>query len=85
MEEGTLKAYQLGFQKGMPDLIIFTPNNTYNMLVIELKNPWGTGEISTDQTKVLDMFEKECRAFCCVLNSVEVFVEIVTKYVDNAL
>ena len=84
-DEKRVKSYQLGFQKGMPDLIVFTPNETYNMLVIELKTPWGNGELSTEQSKVLDTFEKDCQAFCCVLNSIEVFVEIVTKYVNNAL
>ena len=84
-DEKRVKSYQLGYKKGMPDLIIFTPNGTYNMLVIELKNPWGTGELSTDQSKVLDRFEKDCKAFCCVLNSIEAFVEIVPKYVHDVL
>ena len=84
-DEKRVRSYQLGYKKGMPDLIIFTPNETYNMLVVELKNPWGNGDLSTDQSKVLDTFEKDCKAFCCVLNSIEAFVEIVTKYVHNSL
>jgi len=84
-DEKRVKSYQLGFQKGMPDLIIFTPNKSYNMLIIELKTPWGNGELSTDQCKVLEQFETESKAFCCVINSVEVFVEIVQKYINNAL
>ena len=84
-DEKRVKSYQLGFQKGMPDLIIFTPNKSYNMLIIELKTPWGNGELSTDQCKVLEQFETESKAFCCVINSVEVFVEILQKYINNAL
>jgi len=84
-DEKRVKSYQLGFQKGMPDLIIFTPNKSYNMLIIELKTPWGNGELSTDQCKVLEQFEKESKAFCCVINTLEVFVEIVQKYINNAL
>jgi len=84
-DEKRVKSYLLGYKKGIPDLIIFSPNNTYNMLIIELKTPWGNGELSTDQCKVLEQFETESKAFCCVINSVEVFVEIVQKYINNAL
>jgi hypothetical protein len=84
-DEKGIKSYQLGYKKGMPDLIIFTPNKSYNMLVVELKNCFGSGELSTEQCKVLNNFETECKAFCCVLNSIEAFVEILTKYIHNLL
>jgi len=84
-DEKRVQSHQLGYKKGMPDLIIFTPNDTYNMLVLELKSVWGTGELSTDQIKVSDVFETECKVFCCVSNSIESFVEIVTKYINDLL
>ena len=31
-DEKGIKSYQLGYKKGMPDLNIFTPNKSYNML-----------------------------------------------------
>ena len=84
-DEKRVKSYQMGYSKGMPDLIIYTPNRSYNMLCIELKTPWGNGEISPAQVKKLDSLERECKAFCCVLNSIEAFVEIVQRYLNDLL
>ena len=84
-DEKRIKSVRMGYSVGIADLLIFHPNNSYSMLVIELKTPWGSGELSDEQCKTLYRFEKEGKAFVCVLNSIEVFVEIVTKYVNNLI
>jgi hypothetical protein len=84
-DDKRIEAYHLGYQKSICDLIIFTPNLTYNMLCIEFKSPTGMGTLSKEQLLKLNLFEKESRAFTLVCNSVELFVEIITKYTLNAL
>jgi hypothetical protein len=42
----------MGFRKGVPDLIIYEHNTIFNGLTIEFKTPKGTGIVSQCQTDV---------------------------------
>ena len=72
-------------RKGVPDILIFTPNNKYNGFALELKSPAGKGELTTEQYKWLQTLEKECKWFCMVSNDYEIIVETLTKYINNIL
>ena len=84
-DDKRINAYNLGYLKGCPDLIIYLSNDKYNLLCIEFKNCYGSGVLSKEQNIVLERLEKDCKAFCCVINSLEAFVEIYIKYVNNLL
>jgi hypothetical protein len=79
------ESYEMGYTKGMPDLIIYTPNDTYSMLCIELKSPWSNGELSNEQEKVLDRFSDECNALCLVSNDLIEIITIINDYKNNNL
>ena len=78
-----ISACSRGYLIGCPDLLILTPNNSYNMLVVELKSPTGFGTLSRPQRMVLDSLEKDCKACCVVINDFAAFVEIIQKYVND--
>jgi len=44
-----INSFQMGYQKGTPDLLIFYRNKKYTGLAIEFKTPSGTGKVSMDQ------------------------------------
>lgn len=49
-----IKSYQMGYQKGSPDLMVFHRNRKFDGLAIEFKTPQGTGKLSDEQSKVLN-------------------------------
>lgn len=52
-------AYNKGYKSGQPDLLILKPNDKYNGMAIEFKNPNGTGRLSSKQeTFLLDLHAK---------------------------
>ena len=79
------QGYGGNFRKGVPDLIIYTPNNNYNMLAIELKNPNGFGTVTKEQIKWLNMLEIECKTFTLVSNDLCEIIEVITKYINGIL
>ena len=80
-----INAKKLGYKNGMPDIIIYSPNNTYNGLALELKAPNGFGDMSKAQVEVLDQLERESDYFCLASNDFAEIVEIVTKYIHDVL
>ena len=52
-------AYNKGYKRGQPDLLILKSNKEYNGMAIEFKNPNGTGRLSSKQeTFLLDLHAK---------------------------
>lgn len=78
-------AYELGYTKGMPDIIIYTPNDTYSMLCLEMKTPWSNGVLSNEQEKILDRFSDECNALCVISNDLVEIITIINDYKNNNL
>jgi len=76
-----------GYQKGQPDLIIYTPSadGKYKGLALELKRPDGTGSISKEQVSWLDRLEIECGYFCLASNDLVLIIEVLTKYIHGIL
>lgn len=52
-----IKAYQMGYLAGSPDLIIMNLHKKYSGLVIEFKTPTGKGVMSDSQHKMLRSYE----------------------------
>lgn len=71
------KANKLGYQKGVPDIMVFKANSKWHGLLIELKTP--TGIISNEQKKYLaelmrlNYFAVVCRSFEEAKNTVEFY------------
>lgn len=84
-KEKRTDACSSGYRVGSPDLLILTPNSTYNMLAIELKAPTGFGTLTRAQGMMLEELEKDCKACCIVINDFGTFVEIIQKYVNDLL
>ena len=53
-DELRLEAYRKGYTRGKSDLIIQNHTCKYKGLVIEMKNPYGTGRLNDDQIKYLN-------------------------------
>lgn len=83
--EKRVDAYKSGYQKGTPDLIIYTPMCKYNGLAIELKNPWGTGKLSKEQAEWINKLSVESNYFCIASNDYTEIIEILVKYVNGIL
>ena len=80
-----INAKKLGYKNGMPDIIIYTPNDTYSGLAIELKSPNGFGQMSKQQIEVLNQLETESNYYCCALNDFAEVVQTITRYIHNVL
>jgi len=55
--EKRLKAFNMGYIKGSPDLIIQNLHKTYNGFVIEFKSPKTGGVVSDEQAKMLNVYK----------------------------
>ena len=51
-----LRSYNLGYQKGSPDLIIQNLHKVYSGFAIEFKSPRGYGELSEHQNVMLQEY-----------------------------
>lgn len=80
-----INAKKLGYKNGMPDIIVYTPNDTYSGLAIELKSPNGFGQMSKQQIEVLNQLETESNYYSCALNDFAEVVQTVTRYIYNVL
>jgi len=82
-----IKSYIEGYQKGQPDLIIYTPSadGKYKGLALELKRADGSGTISKEQVSWLDRLENECGYFCLASNDLVLIIEILVKYIHGVL
>ena len=82
-----ISSWVSGYQKGAPDLIIYTPSadGKYKGMAIELKRPDGSVKISKEQVSWLDRLEIECGYFCLASNDLVLIIEILTKYINGIL
>jgi hypothetical protein len=82
-----IKSYVEGYQKGISDLIIYSPSGDgkYKGLALELKRPIGTGKISKEQVQWLERLEIECDYFCLASNDLVVIIEVLVKYIHGIL
>jgi hypothetical protein len=80
-----LTAWQEGMGAGHPDLLIYTPNDTYNGMAIEFKTPLGCSKLAPKQSDWLEKLEGDCKYFCLCSNDYAVILECIIKYMLNAL
>jgi len=82
-----IRSWSEGYQKGQPDLIIYTPSacGKYKGMAIELKRPNGRGNISKEQLNWLSRLEKEAGYFCIASNDLVLIIETLTKYIHGIL
>ena len=52
-----LKSYNMGYQKGSPDMIIQNLHKDYSGFAIEFKNPNGNGILSEQQSVILNEYK----------------------------
>ena len=74
------KIKYLGTKPGIPDIMIFEPNNTKNGLAIELKA--GYNKPTANQKKWLYELEK-CNWVAVWSNNLDECIEIIDKYFNN--
>lgn len=76
-----------GYQKGQPDIIIYSPsgNGRYCGLALELKTPWGNGELGKHQHDWMEKLESESNYYCLVSNDFCECLETVIKYTHGLL
>ena len=77
-----LKSYNMGYQKGSPDLIIQNLHKDYSGFVIEFKNPKGNGKLSEYQKVMLQEYKNN--AFkVLVSNDYDEILEEIIHYFDG--
>ena len=77
-----LKSYNMGYQKGSPDLIIQNLHKDYSGFVIEFKNPKGNGKLSEYQKVMLQEYKNN--AFkVLVSNDYDEILEEIIRYFDG--
>ena len=80
-----LKAWHEGMSAGHPDLLIYTPNDSYNGFAIEFKTPKGDGKLDNKQSDWLQKLEVECKYFTLCSNDYTIIIETIIKYIHNIL
>lgn len=86
--ESRLKAWQQGYQKGVLDIMIYSPSGDgkHKGFGLELKTPIkGYGKISPDQQKWMTRLEIESGWFCMCSNDLIVIIETLTKFIHGVL
>jgi hypothetical protein len=76
------KVKYLGMKAGVPDLLIFTPNEKYNGLAIELKIGYNK---PTDSQKKWLADLKKCNWYTCVEKDFDIAVKLINQYFSNDL
>jgi prophage antirepressor-like protein len=56
-KEKRIDAYNKGYLKGSPDIVINNLHKSYTGFAIEFKSPKGTGQLSEDQSKLLKAYQ----------------------------
>ena len=77
-----LKSYNMGYQKGSPDLIIQNLHKDYSGFVIEFKNPKGNGKLSEYQKVMLQEY-KNNNFKVLVSNDYDEILEEIIRYFDG--
>ena len=80
-----IRSWQEGMSAGHPDLVIYTPNNTYKGLVFFFKRVRVHGVIINKKHDWLDKLEKDCKYFCMCSNDYAVIIECIVKFTLDAL
>jgi hypothetical protein len=86
-DQARIMANKEGYQKGQPDIIIYSPSScgNYSGMALELKTPWGNGELGKHQHDWLDLLEDESGYYCLVSNDFCEVLEAVIKYTHGLL
>ena len=79
-----IDANRHGFTSGMPDLMIYTSNHSFTGMAIELKNPWGTGALSSEQEDILEKLSDN-GWFCLVSNDLTEVCNLILMYQHNLI
>ena len=77
-----LRSYNMGYQKGSPDLIIQNLHKVYSGFVIEFKNPRGNGQLSEDQKVILQEYRNDGFKVL-VSNDYDEILEEIIHYFDG--
>ena len=77
-----LRSYNMGYQKGSPDLIIPNLHKDYSGLVIEFKNPKGNGKLSEHQEAMLQEY-KNNNFKVLVSDNYDEIIEEIIHYLDG--
>ena len=86
--QSRIKAWRQGYQKGVLDIMIYSPSGDgkYKGFALELKTPsTGLGKISPDQEKWMTRLEIESGWFCLCCNDLITIIETLTKYIHGVL
>ena len=76
-----LRSYNMGYQKGSPDLIIQNLHKVYSGFAIEFKNPRGNGQLSEDQNVKLQEYRNNSFKVL-VSNDYDEILEEIIHYFD---
>ena len=77
-----LRSYNMGYQKGSPDLIIQNLHKVYSGFAIEFKNPRGNGQLSEDQKVMLQEYRNNSFKVL-VSNDYDEILEEIIHYFDG--
>ena len=79
-----IDAKKNGYTVGMPDIMVYSGKSTFSGMAIELKNCWGTGEISQNQKRV--MADLEANNWLIVIsNDLVEIAENILMYKNNLI
>ena len=79
-----IDAKKQGYTIGMPDIMVYSAKSTFSGMAIELKNTWGTGELSTQQKKIMDELESN-NWLILVSNDLVELAEMILLYKNNLI
>ena len=79
-----IDAKKQGYTVGMPDIMIYSAKSTFSGMAIELKNTWGTGEVSSHQKKIMDELESN-NWLILVSNDLVELAEMILLYKNNLI
>ena len=79
-----IDAKKNGYSVGMPDILVYTSRSSFSGMCLELKHPWGIGEISSNQRKILKELEAN-NWLVVVSNDLVQIAETIVLYKNNLI
>ena len=79
-----IDAKKQGYTIGMPDIMVYSGKSSFCGLAVELKNTWGTGELSTQQKRVMTELEAN-NWLIFVSNDLVEIAEIILLYKNGLI
>ena len=79
-----IDAKKNGYSVGMPDILVYTSRSSFSGMCLELKHPWGIGEISSHQRKILKELEAN-NWLIVVSNDLVQIAETIVLYKNNLI